>query len=437
VVTGGVREIDWDATTNEVVDLLSRYIRVNTSNPPGNESAAVEFLEPILAAEGIPTERYEPVPGRESLRGVLRGDGSAAPLILLNHTDVVPVEHEFWSVDPFAGIVQEGYVWGRGALDMKGMGVIELMAVLLLKRLNVPLRRDVVFFAIADEEAGSDVGVEWFGRHHPELLRAAYCINEGSYGWSDMLGSTRPIFGFAPTEKGPCWLQLRVEGPPGHGSLPHDQNALGVLAHALCRIDSWQRPRVILPELRPFFDELGRAGLLPTDDPSELERVIRGDRMLNAITTNTISLTTCHAGIKANVIPGLAEASLDCRLLPGTDHRAWVRQVEAVVDDARVAVQLMFQAETEPSDPDSEAMRVAAEVVHDYDETALFVPTISSWFTDSRVCRRLGVPSYGFIPFLLTAEDLAGIHGHNERLSIENLRLGSQILFELTRRLAT
>ena len=437
MVSGGVREIDWDATTNEVVDLLSRYIRVNTSNPPGNESAAVEFLEPILAAEGILTERYEPVPGRESLRAVLRGDGSAAPLILLNHTDVVPVEHEFWSVDPFAGLVQDGYVWGRGALDMKGMGVIELMAVLLLKRLDIPLRRDVVFFAIADEEAGSDVGVEWFGRHHPELLRAAYCINEGSYGWADMLGSTRPIFGFAPTEKGPCWLQLRVEGPPGHGSLPHDQNALAVLAHALCRIDSWQRPRVILPELRPFFDELGRAGLLPTDDPSELERVIRGDRMLNAITTNTISLTTCHAGIKANVIPGLAEASLDCRLLPGTDHRAWVREVEAVVDDARVAVQLMFQAETEPSDPDSEAMRVAAEVVHDYDETALFVPTISSWFTDSRVCRRLGVPSYGFIPFLLTAEDLAGIHGHNERLSIENLRLGSQILFELTRRLAT
>jgi acetylornithine deacetylase/succinyl-diaminopimelate desuccinylase-like protein len=316
------------------------------------------------------------------------------------------------------------------------MGVIELMAVLLLKRLNVPLRRDVVFFAIADEEAGSDVGVEWFGRHHPELLRAAYCINEGSYGWADMLGSSRPIFGFAPTEKGPCWLQLRVEGPPGHGSLPHDQNALAVLAHALCRIDSWQRPRVILPELRPFFDELGRAGLLPTDDPSELERVIRGDRMLNAITTNTISLTTCHAGIKANVIPGVAEASLDCRLLPGMDHRAWVREVQAVVDDPRVTVQLMFQAETEPSDPDSEAMRVAAEVVHDYDETALFVPTISSWFTDSRVCRRLGVPSYGFIPFLLTAEDLAGMHGHNERLSIENLRMGSQILFELTRRLA-
>jgi len=419
------------------VDLLSRYIRVDTSNPPGNESAAVDLLAEVLAGDGIASERYEPAAGRASLRAVLPGDGSAGPLILLNHTDVVPVERQFWTVDPFAGLVEDGYVWGRGALDMKGMGIIELMSVLLLKRLRIPLRRDVVFFAIADEEAGSEVGVEWFGRHHPDLLRGDYCINEGSYGWADLLGSSRPIFGFAPTEKGPCWLQLHVEGPPGHGSLPHDQNALAVLVRALARVDGWERPRVILPELRPFFDELGRAGLLPTNDAAELERVIRGDRMLNAITTNTISLTTCHAGIKANVIPGVAEASLDCRLLPGTDHRDWVREVEAVIDDPRVSVELMFQAETEPSDPRSDAMQVAAEVVHQYDETALFVPTISSWFTDSRVCRRLGVPSYGFIPFLLTAEDLAGIHGHNERVSIENLRMGSQILFELTRRLAT
>lgn len=428
--------IDWDATTDEAVDLLSQYLRVDTSNPPGNESAAVDFLAAILDHEGISYQRYEPAPGRESLRAVLPGDGGAGPLMLLNHTDVVPVERQFWTVDPFGGLVKDGYVWGRGALDMKGMGVVELIAVLLLKRLRIPLRRDVVFFAIGDEEAGSDVGVEWFGRHHPELLRADYCINEGSYGWTDLLGSSRPIFGYAPTEKGPCWLQLRVEGPPGHGSLPHDQNALAVLARALCRLDNWQRPRIVLPELRPFFDELGRIGLLPGDDSAALEQTIRGDRMLNAITSNTISLTTCHAGIKANVIPALAEASLDCRLLPGTDHRDWLREVEAIIDDPRVAVEVLFQAETEPSDPSSEALRLAAEVIHDYDEEALFVPTISSWFTDSRVCRRLGVPSYGFIPFLLSAEDYAGIHGHNERVSIDNLRLGSQILVELTRRLA-
>jgi acetylornithine deacetylase/succinyl-diaminopimelate desuccinylase-like protein len=436
-MTSDGRPIDWDAITDEVVDILSRYLQIDTSNPPGNETAAVEFLGGILAAEGIAFERYEPEPGRGSLRAVLPGSGDGGSLMLMNHTDTVPVERQFWDVDPFSGLVHDGYVWGRGALDMKGMGVLELVSMLLLKRQGVPLHRDVVFFAIADEEAGSEAGIEWFGKHRPDLLAADYCINEGSYGWADLLGSSRPIFGYAPTEKGPCWLQLRVEGPPGHGSLPHDQNALATLARAMYRIDSWQRPRVVLPELRPFFDQLGRAGLLPVDNPEDLERVIRGDRMLNAITSNTVSLTTCHAGIKANVIPAVAEASLDCRLLPGSDHHQWIADVRAVVDDPRVSINLMFQSETQPSDPDSELIQMAGEVIHDYEEDALFVPTISSWFTDSRVCRRLGVPAYGFIPFLLTAEDYGGIHGHNERVSIQNLRMGVQILYELTRRLAT
>jgi acetylornithine deacetylase/succinyl-diaminopimelate desuccinylase-like protein len=429
--------MDWDEVTAETVDILSRYLRIDNSNPPGNEREAVDYLAEILSAEGIPFEQFEPAPGRASLRAVLRGNGAAGPLLLMNHTDTVPVERQFWVVDPFGGLVQNGYVWGRGALDMKGMGVLELMSMLLIKRQGIPLKRDVIFFAIADEEAGSEVGIEWFGEHRPDLIEAAYCINEGSYGWADMLGSSRPIFGFAPTEKGPCWLQLRVEGPPGHGSLPHDQNALAILARALYRIDIWQRPRIILPELRPFFDQLGRSGLLPLDDPEELERVVRGDRMLNAITSNTISLTTCHAGIKANVIPALAEASLDCRLLPGSDHLRWIEEVRSVIDDSRVAIELMFQSETVPSDPESDLIVTAGEVIREYDEEALFVPTISSWFTDSRVCRRIGVPAYGFIPFLLTSEDYAGIHGHNERVSIENLHMGVQILYELTRRLAT
>jgi acetylornithine deacetylase/succinyl-diaminopimelate desuccinylase-like protein len=429
--------IDWNEVTAEAVDILSRYLRIDTSNPPGNERDAVDFFAEILSAEGIPFEQFEPEPGRASLRAVLQSDGAAGPVMLMNHTDTVPVERQFWHVDPFGGIIQDGYVWGRGALDMKGMGVLELMSMLLLKRQDLPLRRDVIFFAIADEEAGSEVGIEWFGANRPDLLEAAYCINEGSYGWADMLGSSRPIFGFAPTEKGPCWIQLRVEGPPGHGSLPHDQNALAILAHALCRIDNWQRPRIVLPELQPFFEQLGRSGLLPLEDPENLERIVRGDRMLNAITSNTISMTTCHSGIKANVIPALAEASLDCRLLPGTDHLRWIEEVRAVIDDSRVALNLMFQSETVPSDPDSDLIATAGEVIREYDEEALFVPTISSWFTDSRVCRRLGVPAYGFIPFLLTAEDYAGIHGHNERVSIENLHTGVQILYELTRRLAT
>lgn len=429
--------IDWETVTAEAVDLLSGFLKVDTSNPPGNESLAADFLAPILSREGIVFERYTPEPGRDSLRAVLRGDGTRGPLVLLNHTDVVPVERAYWSVDPFGGLVQDGYVWGRGALDMKGMGILELIALLLAKRLKLPLRRDIVFFAIGDEEAGSAAGVEWFAEHDPDLLKGDYCINEGSFGWTELLGSRRPIFGYAPTEKGPCWLRLQAEGLPGHSSLPHDQNALAAIARALYRIDTWQRPRIILPELRPFFDELTRIGALPSGDPEAFEAVIRGDRMLNAITSNTISLTTCSAGIKVNVIPALAEATIDCRLLPGTNHSDWVEQVRAAVNDPRVTIEVIYDSETTPSDTQAELVRIAGQVVREYEEEALFVPTISSWFTDSRTCRRLGVPSYGFIPFLLTEEDYAGIHGHNERVSVQNLRLGSQILFELTRRLCT
>lgn len=435
-MTAARNEIDWDAVTEEATELLSGYLREDTSNPPGNEARAAGYLGRILTNEGIPYETYEPAPGRMSLRAVLKGAGGAGPLILLNHTDVVPVERAFWSVDPFGGLVQDGYIWGRGALDMKGMGILELMALLLIKRRRLPLQRDLIFFAMADEEAGSDWGVEWFAANRPDLLLGDYCINEGSFGWSDLLGSRRPIFGFAPTEKGPCWLRLRSEGPPGHGSLPHDQNALAILAHALSRLDQWQRPRIILPELRPFFDELTRAGILPDGDPEALEQIIRGNRMLNAITMNTISFTTCHAGIKTNVIPAYAEATIDCRLLPGTDQHRWIEEVRRQIDDPRVTVEPVLQSETEPSEPDSELIRVARDVIRDYEEDALFLPAVSSWFTDSRVFRRLGVPSYGLIPFLLSEEDYAGIHGHNERVSIQNVRLGCQVLFELVRRLA-
>lgn len=427
--------IDWDAVTEEATDLLSRFLRIDTSNPPGNESRACDFLQPLLEREGIACERYEAAPGRESVRAVLSGDGSKGALLLLNHTDVVPVQREFWNVDPFGGLVHDGYIWGRGALDMKGMGILELITLLLLKRLRLPLQRDVVFFALADEEAGSDAGIEWVAAQQPQLLQADYCINEGSFGWNGLLGSERPIFGYAPTEKGPCWLRLHAQGLPGHGSLPHGENALAAIARALYRLDSWQRPRVILPELRPLFSELGRAGLLPVDDLEALEAVISGDRMLNAITSNTMSFTTCRAGIKVNVIPALAEATVDCRLLPGVDHEEWIADVTRVIDDPRVSVDVIFQAATVASDPEGELVRVAGEIIREYEEQALFVPTISSWFTDSRTCRRLGVPSYGLIPFLLTEEEYAGIHGHNERVSIQNLRLGCQVLFELVRRL--
>jgi acetylornithine deacetylase/succinyl-diaminopimelate desuccinylase-like protein len=431
-------EVNWDEVTDEATALLSEFIAVDTSNPPGNEEAACSFLGAVLRREGLDYELYEAGPGRVSLRAVLASDGGAGPLILLNHTDVVPVEREFWSVEPFGGEVRDGYVWGRGALDMKGMGIFELMAVILLKRLGLPLRRDVVFFAMADEEMGGEEGIEWFAEHHPDLLQGDLCLNEGAFGWGRWGGVERPFFGFSPTEKNPVWLRLYAEGPPGHGSLPHADNALGRLVRALDRIQTWERERVILPEMRPFFERLAQTGALPeVRGPEDLPALAAGDRMIDALTRDTISLTTLHSGIKTNVIPARAEATLDCRLLPGQSAEAFIRRVRDVIDDERVSVEPVMVSETPPSRLASAAYDVVEQVVREYDERALLLPVVSSWFTDSRGFRRAGTPAYGFIPALLEQEDYASIHGHDERISLENVRLGTRVLFELVRRLAT
>jgi acetylornithine deacetylase/succinyl-diaminopimelate desuccinylase-like protein len=430
--------IDWDEAAAEATALLSEFIAVDTSNPPGNEEAACAFLAAVLTREGLAYDLYEAGPGRVSLVSRLHGDGSGGPLILLNHTDVVPVEREFWSVEPFGGEVREGYVWGRGALDMKGMGIFELMAVLLLQRLGLPLKRDVVFFAMADEEAGGEYGIDWFTRNHPDLLKGDVCLNEGAYGWAEWGGVQRPFFGFSPTEKNPLWLRLRAEGLPGHASLPHKDNALGRLVRALERVQNWSRARVILPEMEPFFERLAQAGALPpVDSPEDVEPLAAGDRMINALTQDTVSLTTLHSGIKTNVIPAQAEATLDCRLLPGSNADDFTRRVREVIDDPLVSVEPTLVSQSLASRLQSEVFDTAEGLVREYDERALVLPVISSWFTDSRGFRQLGTPSYGFIPVLLEQEDYAGIHGHNERLSLENVRLGTQVLFELVRRLAT
>ena len=430
--------IDWDAVTDEAVALLAELIAVDTSNPPGNEEAACAMLGAVLRRENIPYDLYETGPGRVSLVARLRGDASEAPLILLNHTDVVPVERQYWTVEPFAGEVRDGYVWGRGALDMKGMGIMELMSVLLLKRLGLSLRRDVVFFAVADEEAGSIFGIEWFAENHPDLLKGAVCINEGAFGFAGYNGVDLPFFGYAPAEKNPLWLRLRAEGLPGHGSLPHSDNALGRMARALNRIQSWKQARVILPEMQPFFDKLAEAGALPPVRSGEdVEPLAASDRWINAVTQHTISLTSCHAGMKENVIPAIAEATIDCRLLPGEPSARFIERVREVVDDPKVEISPIYASESPSSELQTALYGLVEEIIRGVDERAVLLPVMSSWFTDSRAFRKLGTPAYGFIPALLTPEDYATIHGHDERISIENVRLGCQVLFELVRRLST
>jgi len=439
------RTIDWEAITDEAVALLSEYVRIDTTNPPGNESLACDWLATLFDAEGIAWRRIDPGPeagaphstsaGRASLIATLPGDGSrGGPLVLLHHTDVVPIEREHWAEEPFAGAVRDGHVWGRGTIDMKGMAVMELLVLLLHRRLGLPLGRDLTLLAVADEEAGGHWGVEFLDRAHPQLLDCDYVINEGGMGSQETFGVEKPVFTIGVSEKGPLWLTLRTSGRPGHGSVPYADAALDRLVRALTRIEAWQRPLRLVPEVRAHLQALHEAGVLPEPPTTEtLAALAEQQPRLRSLQRASVALTGVTAGMKHNVIPAQAEATLDVRLLPGDDPERFLDELASVIDDPAIEVETVFASSTAASPVDTELYSAMAQAARSVVEGAAVVPGISTGFTDSRVFRRRGIPAYGFVPVLLSPQESGRAHGNDERISIENLRIGVEILFRSVR----
>lgn len=427
--------IDWNAITDEAVSLLSDYLRVDTVNPPGNETLACNWLGAILEAEQIPYQTYALDPARASLVATLPGTGRRGrSLILLNHTDVVPAEDAYWSEEPLSGAVRDGYVWGRGAVDMKGMAITELMVFLLHRRLRLPLERDLTLMAVADEECGSTFGTEFLDERHPSVLDCEFVINEGGTGACEVFGVRRPVFHVGVAEKGPLWLRLKTTGTPGHGAVPHDDNALDRLVRALERVRTWERPLHAATEVLTYFGALHRAGVLanaPT--PAFLERLAREHPRVHSLQTNSISLTSLNAGVKHNVIPASAEATLDVRLISGYDPQQFIEELRAQIDDPRIVIEAVFSSSTPASPTNTELYRAIETAVRHHVEDAAVVPSVSTGFTDLRVFRRRGIPAYGFVPMLLEPEDASRIHGNDERVSIESLGLAIQVLFSTVR----
>jgi acetylornithine deacetylase/succinyl-diaminopimelate desuccinylase-like protein len=430
-----VLDINWDEVTREATALLADFVRIQSVNPPGDEVEATAFLGSFLAREGIDSRTYDAGDRRMSLSARLDGRDSLKPLVLLNHTDVVPVQEESWTVEPFAGLVRDGQVWGRGALDMKGMAVMELLAFVLLKRQAIELARPVVFLAVADEEAGGARGIEWLDKEHPELLDGEWVINEGAYGYMNLFDQDRPVFAFCPAEKTPLWLTLRAHGPAGHGSVPLAGSAPVKLTQALQRINQWQHGERVLPTVEAFLDGLARADVIAPVGAVSIPELSGKMPSLRAMTSDTISLTMSNYGVKINVIPAVAEATLDCRLLPDRDPDEFLSELRRVIGDDSIEVETVFVSPSGMSPVDNEFITTARQVTRDLVEDSLFLPTISVGFTDSRTIRARGVPAYGFGPAFLTRQEAGTIHGHDERISIENLKLGTQTLFELARRL--
>jgi acetylornithine deacetylase/succinyl-diaminopimelate desuccinylase-like protein len=319
-------------------------------------------------------------------------------------------------------------------MDMKGMAIIELMVFLLHQRLGLPLRRGLTFMAVADEECGSNYGTEFLDREHAEVFDCDFVINEGGTGAQEVFGVRRPVFHVGVAEKGPLWLRLSTTGTPGHGSVPHDDNALERLTRAVERIRLWERPLQMTPEVQAYFDALHRAGILE-HEPSgaQLKALANQHPRVHSLQTNSISLTSMHAGMTHNVIPAHAEATIDVRLVSGYDTGQFIEELRSVIDDPRVTIETVFQSSTPASSTSTELYQAIQRSVHDIVEDAAIVPSVSTGFTDLRVFRRKGIPAYGFVPLLLDPEDAGRSHGHDERISIDSMRLAMQILFRTVR----
>ena len=440
-------DAEWVEVANETARLLSLYLRINTTNPPGNEMVAARWLAAVLRREGIESRVFEPRPGKANLYARLAGNNGARPLILLNHMDVVLASREHWQVDPFGGEIRDGYVWGRGALDMKGEAIVQLMTLLVLKRAGVPLKRDIIFLSTADEEIGAGVGAAWIVREHPELVRdAEYLLNEG--------GSIRAgpgaieYFGIGTTEKSPFWLDVTSRGVPGHGSRPTADNPVHRLVRALGRIEAYRTPIVVTPVVQRYFRELA-----PTQNDAERRRwfsdiraamedsaavrAITADPGYNAMLRNTIAVTGLKGSEKTNVIPPVATAAVDVRLLPGQDPAEFLYELRKVVNDTAILItpQGPNWPATASADDSELAQAISAAALARHPE-AIVTPLMLAGFTDSHHFRRLGIASYGVSPFPLTAAESRGIHGNDERVSLEALRFGLSFFSDIVVRVA-
>jgi acetylornithine deacetylase/succinyl-diaminopimelate desuccinylase-like protein len=431
---------------DDIVARLRDYLRIDTSNPPGNEMRAAAFFRDWLGAEGIDTEIFEFAPGRAVIVARVRGTGARRPLLLSNHMDVVNVERPFWSVDPFGGVLKDGYIYGRGALDMKTTGLLEAVTLIDIKRSGDRLSRDVIFLGTADEEVGAS-GIEWIVDRHPELLRdAEFALNEG--GVIDAIGGDARVYSVAVTEKCPFWLKVTAKGRPGHGSIPFtENNAVLRLLRALDRLAAWETPIRVTdtaaayfraraqeepPETAAAYRDI-RHGL---EDPAIRRRVL-SDPMLNAILRDTIAITMLQGAPQTNIIPTLAEARVDVRLLPGEDPGEFLAEVRHLVEEPGVTVEPTdsYRAATE-SPSDSELMRAVDRARARHHPQAVLAPTMLTGWTESAVLRPLGIKAYGFEPYVLDEDEQDRQHGNDERISVENVLRGARIMEEIVRDVA-
>ena len=445
-VTAQTKPIDWDALSKEGQTILADYLRINTTNPPGNEILAARFLKGILDKEGIPAvilDTAELGGTHANLYARLKGNGSKKAIALLHHMDVVPATASQWQVDPFSGAVKDGYIWGRGAIDMKGEAVAHLMAMIALKRSGIKLNRDIVFIGNADEEFTSTGGIE-FVKNHADLLKdVEYLITEATEN-SVVNGKVR-YFAVGVAEKRTYWQRLRVAGIPSHGSRPTKDNPVPKLVAALDKIAHYETPLHATPGVQKYFRDISRlypesqktwlSDVTKALDNPEARAWILNDVYWNAYLRNTISLTALSGSNKTNVIPPEATAEIDIRLLPDTDPDQFLETLKGIVGDTAVHWSTILAPKTPLESPiDTDLFRAIERAAHERAPDAFVTTPMQTGATDRPTYRKLGIVTYAIDPFLTEqAERQKGVHGNNERLSIENVGFGIKYVYDILR----
>jgi acetylornithine deacetylase/succinyl-diaminopimelate desuccinylase-like protein len=417
----------------EEVVLFQKYLSINTSNPPGDVSKAGEFFQQILEKEGIPVELLwtRKDSGRVNVLARLKGNGKKRPIVLLNHMDVVPVNLAGWTVNPFGGVIKNEYIYGRGALDMKNNGIAQLMTLIQLKRNNIPLERDVILLAVCDEETGGTTGASWIARNKWNEINAEYILDEGGFGTQGFFtNDNRLIFSVGVAEKRSNAIKLTVRGTGGHGSMPPKDNPNFILAQALARIAEYQTPEQITPVAAEMIKRLGKLDDTPYN---------------NALKRNTISLTVLKGFVgdppKTNVIPDRAEATLDCRLLPGQNYNLFLAELRKVINDPRVTLPTPRQTATRTVEGEldssivspfnTELFRIIENETKKVYPESITLPHLVIYATDSRLFRPKGAICYGFFPGPVTIDEYRTIHANDERIRVESFITAVKIYYNV------
>lgn len=421
------------AIEDEAFEWLREYLQINTINPPGNESRAVAFFAGILDAEGVAYQTAESAPGRGNIWARLEG-GDEPALILLQHTDVVPPDIRYWTVNPLGAEIRDGFLYGRGALDMKGTGISHLATFLSLHRAGAPLNRDVVFVATADEEAGGFFGAGWLVDNHPEIFEGAgLLINEGGYG--EVAADQEIIFSVEVTQKVPVWLRLKAVDTPGHGSMPRATSSVTRIVDALGIIRNNPFEPRIVPAVDAMFESLSLSAseewatafaniAESVRQPGFPEKLQAYSGYLHALTRDTCSLTRMRGSDKINVVPPEAWAEIDCRILPDRPAEVFVAELRELIAATGVEIEVIMAFTPAVSPTDTPLYSAIEEVTSERYPGSRVMPSVASGFTDSHFTRDLGIASYGFDPIVSSDAEYARIHGNDERIAVEAFKRG-------------